>query len=132
MGSLIENGTTCSSRQIVCLATSEPTFGAVMTESAHSSQYILHPLRNNLATVAGGTRQTFSTYSIFRELKHTAMTCITNTSRSVCKTQELLFSSQNQGGSSLPSPPASFPGCAPQFALCVCPVPFFITHFSLC
>lgn len=64
MGSLIENGTTCSSRQIVCLATSEPTFGAVMTESAHSSQYILHPLNNNPATVAGGTRQTFSTYSI--------------------------------------------------------------------
>lgn len=64
MRSLTENGTTCSSRQIVCLATSEPTFGAFMTESAHSSQYILHPLNNKPVTVAGGTRQTFSTYSI--------------------------------------------------------------------
>lgn len=35
-----------------------------MTESARSSQYILHPLNNNPATVAGGIRQTFSTYSI--------------------------------------------------------------------
>lgn len=64
MRSSTEDGTTCSSRQTVCLATSEPTFGAFMTESARSCQYILHLLDNNPVTVAGGTRLTFSTYSI--------------------------------------------------------------------
>lgn len=127
-----ENGTTCSSRQIVCLATSEPIFGASLTESAHSSQYTLHPLNNNPITVAGGSRQTFSTCSINLQRSSSAQ------QRPASRIHQGVFARRRN--SSFPLRTREGPSFLahlhlPQVCSTVCSVcliPFFITQFSLC